>query len=365
MLKVAVWGTGNVGRPAIRSVLSHKGLELSAVIVSNPDKVGKDAGEIGGIDTVTGIKATDNWEAVLKQPLDAMVYTSNVDTRGEEAFMEVIHCLSAGVNIVSGGLYPLLYPKLELMKEATEPVQMIAEQNNVSVFSSGIDPGWIMDTLPLHLTNYVSDIQEVRIQEIFNYAVYDQPQVVREIIGFGQSMEETPQMLEDDKLKLIWGPMVAMLANGLGVELDDIETFVERRPLEQDVNVDGMGLFEKGTQGAFRFEVRGMVNGVARFVAEHITRIDQNCASDWPYPPEGDGCHQVIIKGNPDLTVSVHGHDPVEPGAAGGGNSSAANRLVNAIPAIVAAKPGIVSAIDLLPQPTSTTTVDAREQLGF
>lgn len=110
-----------------------------------------------------------------------------------------------------------------------------------------------------------------------------------------------------------------------------------------------MGLFGKGTQGAFRFEVCGILNGETRLAVEHVTRIDDECASDWPYPPQGRGCHQVLIKGSPDLTISVHGHDAIEPGPAGGGNGSAANRVVNAIPAVCAAQRGILTPLDLPP----------------
>ena len=84
-------------------------------------------------------------------------------------------------------------------------------------------------------------------------------------------------------------------------------------------------------------------------VEEHVTRIDDECAPDWPYPPEGRGCHRVLVKGSPDLTVSIHADDRHELGAAGGGNATAANRIVNAIPAVCAAKPGIVTALDLPP----------------
>lgn len=345
--RVAIWGTGNVGRPAIRAVLAHCGLDLVAVVVSNPDKVGKDAGELAGIDNV-GVLATDDWQSLIASDLDALVYAANADMRGEEAFMELLGCLGAGVNVVSPAFYPLLYPQSQnTVAAAVEATEAVCQQGKSSVFVSGVDPGWAMDILPILLSGTVSDIQEIRMQEIFNYALYDAPEVVRTVIGFGQSMDNNPQMLEEASLKMVWSPMIEMVAKGLDYPLDSIETFVEKRALENDITVAGMGEFKKGTQGAFRFEVRGMVNGVARIIAEHITRIDNACAPDWPYPPQGEGCHQIVLKGNPELVVSLHGHDPVEPGPAGGGNCTAANRLVNAIPAVCDAAPGIVSALDL------------------
>ncbi len=345
-LRVAVWGTGNVGRPAIRAVLAHRELELAAVIVSSSTKAGRDAGEIAGV-APAGIAATDNWREVLaRADLDALVYTANADTRGAEAFMELLACLEAGVNVVSTAFYPLLYPDCG-MRAAVEPVQASCARGEASVFVSGIDPGWALDILPLLASGVCADISEIRVQEIFNYGLYDQPEVVRNVIGFGGDMQTLPRMLQEASLLLVWEPMLRILSAALDYPLDSIETFVERRPLEQAVEVAGMGIFEAGTQGAFRFEVRGIRNGHTRLVVEHITRIDDRCAPDWPYPPRGQGCHQVLIKGNPDLVLSVHGHDPIEPGPAGGGNCTAANRIVNAIPAVCAAAPGILSPLDL------------------
>lgn len=345
--RVVVWGTGNVGRPAIRAVAAHHELELAGVVVSNPAKVGRDAGELAGIAPL-GVKATDDWQTLIRDNVDCVVYTANADMRAEAAFMELLGILGAGVNVVSTAFYPLLFPSgMDVIHEAIDPVQMVCEQGKSSVFISGIDPGWAMDILPILLSGVVSDIEEIRMQEIFNYGLYDQPEVVREVIGFGKPMDFTPRMLEDSAMKTVWGPMVQIVARALDYPLDAIETVVEKRALEQSINVPGMGVFEAGTQGAFRFEVRGMHNGTARIVVEHVTRIDDACAPDWPYPPQGQGCHQVTIKGNPELVVSLHGHDPVEPGPAGGGNCSAANRIVNAIPAVCAAAPGILSPLDL------------------
>ncbi len=346
--RVVVWGTGNVGRPAIRAVVAHRDLELVGVVVSNPTKAGRDAGELAGIEAV-GVPATTDWKALLqREKPDALVYAANADTRGAEAFMELLACLESGVNVVSTAFYPLLYPACGL-QAAVDPVRAACAKGNSSVFVSGIDPGWAMDILPVLASGVVADICQVRVQEIFNYALYDQPQVVREVIGFGQSMDELPRMLEEFSLKMVWEPMLRIMADALDYPLDRVETFVERRALERSIDVPGMGMFEKGTQGAFRFEVRGIRNDSVRLVVEHITRIDDQCAPDWPYPPHGQGCHQVLIKGSPDLVISVHGHDAIEPGPAGGGNGTAANRVVNAIPHVCAAAAGILSPLDIPP----------------
>jgi hypothetical protein len=342
--KVVVWGTGNVGRPAIRAVVSHADLELVGVVVSNPEKVGVDAGTLAGIE-LQGVLATDNWQEVISD-IDCLVYSANADTRGEEAFMELIGVLATGVNVVSTAFYPLLYPACGI-KEAVDAIQGVCSQANSSVFVSGIDPGWAMDVLPVFASGVVSNIEQIRMQEIFNYALYDQPHVVREVIGFGGPMDRVPRMLEEASLRTVWEPMVRIVADSLDLALDEVETFHERRPLERAIEVPGMGHFEAGSQGAFRFEVRGMVAGAARIVVEHITRIDDDCAPDWAYPPQGRGCHQLIIKGTPELYLTLHGHDRVEPGPAGGGNAIAANRIVNAIPAVCVAAPGIVSPLDL------------------
>lgn len=345
--RVIVWGTGNVGRPAIRAVCANQQLELIGVIVANPDKVGLDAGEIAGIGA-TGILANDNWRALLDAGADAVVYTANADIRPEEALKDLLACLQAGCNVVSTSFYAFLHPRCTPPELALQ-LESACREGNSSVFISGIDPGWALDILPLLLSGVVANIHEVRCQEIFNYALYDQPEVVRHVIGFGTSMDELPLMLHDFALQMVWEPMIHMLGDGLGKSIDSIDTVIERRALEHDIHVDGMGQFDAGTQGAFRFKVRGYCDGKPLFIIEHITRIDENCASDWPYPPEGQGCHRVLISGNPDLTVSIHSEDPHEPGPAGGGNATAANRVVNAITAVCNAKPGIVTALDLPP----------------
>jgi hypothetical protein len=346
-LRVIVWGTGNVGRPAIRAVLSHHELDLVGVVVANLDKVGKDAGVLAGLEPV-GISATDDWQSLIDAGADAVVYAATADIRPEAAMNDLLVCLRAGINVVSTAFYSYLDPH-SATEDVLAPINEACANSGASLLVSGIDPGWVMDSLPITLSGAVSAIREIRTREIFNYALYDQPQVVREVIGFGGSMDELPLMLHDFAIEMVWAPMVKIVGRGMGKPVDEVQVKVERRALDKTIEVDGMGTFEQGTQGAFRFEVLGLHAGQPLYAVEHITRIDEDCAQDWPYPPQGSGCHQVIIKGNPDLHVTVHGEDHYEPGAAGGGNASAANWVVNAIPGVCNAGPGALTILDIEP----------------
>lgn len=342
-----MWGTGNVGRPALRAIAAHRDLDLVGVIVANPEKVGRDGGDLAGIEPL-GVAATDDIDAVLAGGVDAVVYTATADTRPDDALTDLLTCLRRGANVVSTSFYPLLHPR-SAPPELLEAVGAACAEGSSSVFVSGIDPGWALDILPALVSGVGAGITELRAQELFNYALYDQPDVVREVIGFGGPMEELPLMLLDFSLQMVWAPMLRILADLLEVEIDEITTHVERRPLERTIEVPGMGTFEAGTQGAFRFEVQGIVAGRPLLVVEHVTRIDDECAPDWPQSGSPGGEHRVLMTGHPNLQISIHGTEPGEPGAAGGGNATAANRIVNAIPAVCAAPPGPLSPLDLPP----------------
>ena len=345
MTRVVVWGTGNVGRPAIRAVAAHDELELVGAIVSDPAKVGVEVGELANVEPL-GVAATDDVALATSADVDCVVYAVNADFRPNESLDEADAMLRAGTNVVTTAFYPMYHPP-SMPPPMAERFAEACAAGDTTIFASGIDPGWTCDILPLFLTGVSADITELRSQEIFNYALYDQPDAVRTLIGFGGPMDVTPPMLLDFSLDLVWGPVVRILADGLGVQLDEVRTHVEKRALAETVTVEGMGDFDAGTMGAFRFEVQGIVDGSPLIVMEHITRIHDDCAPEWPYPHEGQGSHQVQISGRPNLTVSVHGTEDGEPGAAGGGNATAANRIVNAIPVVCAAEPGVLHPLDV------------------
>ena len=148
---VIVWGTGNVGRLAIRAVASHEELNLSGVIVHNDSKVGVDAGIIAGIGEL-GVVATNDIRIAESSDVDAVVYTVNSDFRPDESLSEILPVLRSGTNVVSSSFYPLLHPPSTPEPMRSQVLEACVEGGS-SIFVSGIDPGGIIDVLPIFLAS--------------------------------------------------------------------------------------------------------------------------------------------------------------------------------------------------------------------
>lgn len=345
-IRTVVWGTGNVGRAAIRAVDAHPQLELAAVLVANPDKVGRDAGELADVGRVLGVAATDDVDAVLGSAPAAVVYAASGDIRPDDALADVVRAIEAGAAVVTPSLYALYDPP-SAPDDVRGAVLDAVEAGGGSLFVSGIDPGWGNDVLPLLLSGVASTVDQIRCQEIFDYSTYDQPDSVRFLVGMGQPMDYEPPMVAPTVPSMVWGGQVRLIARALGVELDDVREAVLRRHLEETVRTESMGDFEAGTQGALRFEVQGIVGGEAVIVIEHVTRIHPSCAPDWPSPPDGGaGVHRVVLEGRPRIQIDVEATDEGGNRAAGG-NATAVGRLVNALPWMRAAGPGLYDALDV------------------
>ncbi|MFZ0140696.1 MAG: dihydrodipicolinate reductase [Aeromicrobium sp.] len=344
-IRTAVWGTGNVGRAAVRAVDAHPDLELAAVIVNNPDKVGRDAGDLADVDRTLGVAATDDIDGGLES-IDALVYAASGEIRPDEALADIVRAINVGAVVVTPSLYALYDPR-SAPPELRDPVEAAIAGGGGSLFVSGIDPGWGNDILPVLASGLASTIEQVRCQEIFDYSTYDQPDSVRFLVGMGQPMDEVPPMVAPTIPTMVWGGQLRLMARALGVELDDIVESVERKKLDDTIETAQMGTFEAGTQGALRFEVQGIVDGEPRIVIEHVTRIHPSCAPDWPSPPDGgDGAHRVIIEGRPRIEINVEATDEGGNRAAGG-NATAVGRIVNAIPWLRSADPGLYDALDV------------------
>ena len=340
--RIVQWSTGNVGRHALAGIEAHPELELVGLFVSNPDKVGQDAGTLAGLSTTFGVTGTRDIEGLLALRPDCIVHTAMADDRIFEALADLERFLAAGINVVSSGPVFLQFP------EADDPMALpliaAARRGGVSLFVNGVDPGFANDALPLVLSGISERIEEVRCSEVLNYNTYNQPMVLFDIMGFAQPLDHIPMLLQPGVLTMAWGSVVRQIAAGLGVTLSAVTEWYEREPAPEDFEVDA-GPVKKGTAAALHFEVRGMVGDTPVVVLEHVTRLRDDLGATWPQPA-GQGCYRVQITGEPNYTLDLQlmGTDGDHNTA---GLKATAMRLVNAVPAVVAAPPGLVTALDL------------------
>jgi 4-hydroxy-tetrahydrodipicolinate reductase len=338
--RVVQWGTGNVGTFSLRLLIEHPEIDLAGVCVHSNRKAGKDAGELCGLPPV-GVQATDDVDAILGLDADCVCYTATADLRPFEAAQDICRILESGKNVVSSSIVPLVHPK-SFVPELRDQLGAACRKGRVSFFTSGIDPGFANDSLPLVLSGLCGTWKEVRVLEIINYTTYNQPTVIFETMGFGKPLDETPLLLTPGTLEFAWGGTVRLLAEGLGVELDEVRSTYEKRPAVKPIRI-GERTVEPGTMGALRFEVQGIVGGRPAIVVEHVTRLDDDLAPEWP---TGNGSYRVLIKGFPSISCELEFEDEHGDHAVGGVVLTA-TRLVNAIPAVCAAPPGMLSALDL------------------
>lgn len=342
--RVVQWSTGNVGRWALRGIIDHPELELAGVWVSSSAKEGRDAGELAGLDRSLGITATTDADQLIAAAPDCVVYTAMADHRLNEAIDDLCRFLRAGINVVASGPVFLSYPDGTVPVEVVEPVRQAAAEGGSSLWVNGIDPGWANDWLPLLLSGTCQRIDQIRCSEITDYSTYDNPLVLFDIMGFGSAPDHTPLLLQPGVLTLAWGSVVRQLAAALDVPLDAVVEHHERFPAPQSFTAAGRTI-DEGTMAALRFTVSGMVGDRPVLVLEHVTRLRADHAPDWPQPA-GTGCYRVEVTGEPNyvLDLRLTGGDGDHNTA---GVASTAMRLVNAVPAVVDAPAGLLTALDL------------------
>ncbi len=342
-MRVVQWSTGNVGRHALAGVVARPDLELAGVWVSSEAKAGVDAGELAGLGPL-GVAATTDADALIALRPDCVIYTAMADDRLVEAVEDLKRFLRAGINVVSSSPVFLQYPEGVVPPDMIEPIREAAAEGGASLWVNGIDPGFANDWLPLVLTGVCERIDEVRCLEILDYSTYDNGKVLFEIMGFGSELDDLPLLLQPGVLSLAWGSVVRQLAAGLDVELDAVEETYERLPAPETFDI-ASGTIKEGTAAALRFEVRGMRGGRPVCVLEHVTRLRPDLGPDWPQP-SGQGCYRVQVTGEPNYVLDLRllGTDGDHNTA---GLKATAMRLVNAVPAVVAAPPGLLTALDL------------------
>jgi len=339
--RIVGWSTGWVGRLAIQSIARRPDLELVGLWVHNPEKVGVDAGTLAGIDPI-GVAATDDVDALLALAPDCVCYSASGEGLDVAAAADIERILAAGINVVTVSIAGLVFPA-GYDAAIRGRLEEAARRGNATLYASGIEPGFAGDQFVLTLLTMSDTITSVRTQEIFLYDTYPVEFVMREVFGFGKPLDYTPIMAMPGVQQGTWGPPVRMVADRLGVELDEIRETYETVATPRELHV-AAGLIEAGTVGAVRFETIGVVDGREAIVIEHVNRMAPDLAPEWP-TAERDGTYRILVEGNPNLSCDLQVGKADTAGDEG--MVATTMRIVNAIPYVCDAPAGLVSSLDL------------------
>jgi len=342
-VRVVVWSTGGVGANAIRAIDRRPDLELVGVWVHTPDKVGRDAGELAGIAPI-GVAATGDADALIALRPDCVVYAASGPTRDAGALPDYEELLAAGINVATttstGLVYPDAYPD-----EARERLAAAAAHGGASLYASGIFPGFASDQLALVATTQSSTIRQLRAIEISLNDHYPVADVMMDGLGFGRPLDFEPWIAMPGAIPMTWQGPIRLIAEGLGVELDEVQGRLERELTDRDLEV-AFGTVPAGTCGAVKTVAVGIVDGREVIVVEHIIRMARDVAPDWP-SSDNDATYLVQVDGDPDFEIRLTLGEAKGHGAGEAAMTATAMRVVNAVPFVVAAEPGLVSSLDI------------------
>ena len=329
----------------IPEILRHPGFELVGVGVNNPEKVGRDAGDICGIGPI-GLTATDDVAALIALGPDALVHYGPTAAGAADNIRDIGAFLRAGIDVCSTAMTPWVWPAMSRNPPAwIDPITEACADGGASCFTTGIDPGFANDLFPMTLMGLCGEVRQVRALEILDYINYEGDYETE--MGIGRPPEFIPLLEHTDILVMAWGATVPMMAHAVGIELDGITSTWEKWVTDAPI-ATAKGRIEPGEVAAIRFTINGIYRGEPRICLEHVNRVGQDTAPDWPRGTRND-VYRVEITGSPSITqeTAFRFTDGSGRDAAAAGCLATGLRALNAVPAVNDLPPGWVTALDL------------------
>lgn len=339
MLRVVQWATGAVGRHAIAAIAEHPELELVGALVYSADKAGRDVGEIAGIGPI-GVPATRDPDEILALDADCVLYAPQGEANPARAIGDICRILASGKNVVSTALTALIHPR-SLGQQVVDALEGACRAGMSSFHGTGIEPGWAGEVLPLIMSGLFRRIDSILVRELMDYSTYDSPSMMFDAMGFGKPPDVPVPMADPVAAGMVFRAPLLLVADGLGAEVDDF-VFSRTVALANESFDVASGRIEAGTVSAQRFSLSAVVDDRPAITIEHITRMRQDEAPDWP---TGRGW-TVTIEGYPSMSlvteIAIHGEDETDQGVLG-----TAMHAVHAIAPVCAAEPGIRTFLEL------------------
>ena len=335
--RVVQWTTGNVGKSSVQAIVANRTLELVGCYAWSADKVGRDVGELCGIEPL-GISATDDIDALLALQPDCVVYNpmwSDTD--------ELVRILEAGVNVVSSAAFI----NGENLGAGRVRILEACDRGGSTMFGTGISPGFA-ELLAIVSATICDRVDKVTVNEAADTTFYDSPATERPA-GFGMPIDhpDLPGMAAQGTA--VFGEAVRLVADALGVELDEVRCEAEYAQTTADLDL-GSWTIAAGCVAGVAASWQGLVGDKVVVELNVRWRKGPTLEPDWKIEQDG---WVIQIDGRPTVTLNVGFLPPADFEAETIadfmvlGHIMTAAPPLNAIAAVVAAPPGIATYNDL------------------
>ena len=315
-ISVAQFGIGPIGAEITRLLLSKPWVKLAGAVDIDPNKIGKDVGEVIGLGRTVGVIVTPELEG---KP-DVVCHSTG--SRLREVAGQLKMLLGRGCHVIST-CEELAFP---LDADVREELQHVARAANVALLGTGVNPGFVMDKLPLTLTAVCQDVKSLDIIRIQNASTRREP--LQRKVGASMTVDEFRAAVAAGKIKHMGlRESLLMVGAGLGVEFDSVsDEVIEPIVADREIVTQYLRV------------APGQVAGVHQTIYGK-GRIDVSLELRMYVGAEEVAADRVIVRGVPDLEMEIKGGVH--------GDRATAAMVVNAIPRIVQARHGVLTMDDI------------------
>jgi 4-hydroxy-tetrahydrodipicolinate reductase len=340
-VRVAIFGVGAVGSLIAKFLLEKEGVEIVGAIDVAKDKVGKDLGEVLGIEKKVGVKVSDDVDAVLSEAKpDIAIHATSSFLK--DTYPQIASIIKHGVKVISTceELSNPYYTEPKIAKK----LDALTKKHDATVLGTGINPGFLMDTLVIALTAVCQKIEKIEAVRVMNAATRRLP--FQKKIGAGLTVEEFQKKIETRQITGHIGleQSVAMIADALAWKLDKIvaepvEPVIAKKPVESEhIKV------KAGQAAGLRQKAKGIIKNKEVIVLDFQAYIGAEEEYD-----------AITIHGTPNIKQKIQ---PCVHGDIG-----TVAMVVNVIPKVIKAPPGLLTMKDL-PVP-SAAVEDIRKYVSL
>lgn len=336
--RVIQWATGAMGKTCLRAVIDHPAMELVGLFVYGENKAGRDAGDIAKR-APTGVTATRDMDEILALDADVVIHCARLAPPYGSHDVEILQLLAAGKNVISINGYsrPQHWGGARLAA-----LEAACAAGGTTLMAAGLNPGFAAEQLAVVATGVCSELDHVEVVESVDCRAVRNPDYVFKILGFGADPEAVdandPNWGPASSLNGMYAEVLSTMAEHMGLELERVDTDHRVFPATEDLSV-AAGPIARGGISHVNWRWRGVVGGAPRLTMSIHWYMEAAHLED-PHPP----LWRIHVQGQPGVRLSVDLEKRVGDATPTSAEQlGVAGTVINAIPLVCAAAPGLMT----------------------